>query len=82
MYAWIVSAADAIDAMTSDRPYRKGMSMQVAVDQVRTGAGTHFHPDVAEAVLDAVGNGSLKVITAKSMYENAPAVGVFENPTG
>src|SRR3979411_875882 len=95
MYAWIVSAADAIDAMTSDRPYRKGMSMQVAVDQVRTGAGTHFHPDVAEAgwgtpfppgvaeaVLDAVGNGSLKVISAKSMYENAPAVGVFENPTG
>jgi hypothetical protein len=36
----------------------------------------------ADAVLDAVGNGSLKVITAKSMYENAPAVGVFENPTG
>ncbi len=82
MYSWIVSAADAIDAMTSDRPYRKGMSMQVAVEQVRTGAGTHFHPDVAEAVLDAVGNGSLKVITAKSMYENAPAVGAFENPTG
>jgi HD-GYP domain-containing protein (c-di-GMP phosphodiesterase class II) len=82
MYAWIVSAADAIDAMTSDRPYRKGMSMQVAVEQVRTGAGTHFHPDVAEAVLDAVGNGSLKIITAKSMYANAPAVGAFENPTG
>ncbi|MDQ2923626.1 MAG: hypothetical protein M3Q90_04960, partial [Candidatus Dormibacteraeota bacterium] len=82
LYAWIVSAADAIDAMTSDRPYRRGMSMQVAVDQVRTGSGTHFHPDVAEAVLDAVTNGALKVITAKSMYENAPAVGAFENPTG
>ena len=82
MYAWIVSAADAIDAMTSDRPYRKGMSIQVAVDQVRAGAGTHFHPDVAEAVLDAVGNGTLKIVTAKSMYENAPAVGAFENPTG
>jgi HD-GYP domain-containing protein (c-di-GMP phosphodiesterase class II) len=82
LYAWIVSAADAIDAMTSDRPYRRGMSMQVAVDQVRAGAGTHFHPDVAEAVLDAVANGSLKVITAKSMYADAPAVGAFENPTG
>ena len=82
LFAWIVSAADAIDAMTSDRPYRRGMSMQVAVDQVRTGAGTHFHPDVAEAVLDAVTNGALKMITAKSMYENAPSVGAFENPTG
>jgi HD-GYP domain-containing protein (c-di-GMP phosphodiesterase class II) len=81
MFSWIVSAADAIDAMTSDRPYRKGMSLQVAIDQVRAGAGTHFHPDVAEAVLDAVTNGSLKVITDKSMYKDAPAVGAFENPT-
>jgi len=81
MFAWIVSAADAIDAMTSDRPYRKGMSLQIAVDQVRTGAGTHFHPDVAEAVLDAVANGTLKVSSQTSMYENAPTIGAFENPT-
>ncbi|MFI5284571.1 MAG: GAF domain-containing protein, partial [Candidatus Dormibacterales bacterium] len=81
MFAWIVSAADAIDAMTSDRPYRRGMPLEVAVDQVRAGAGTHFHPDVAEAVLDASHNGTLKVVTQKSMYENAPSVGAFENPT-
>src|SRR3979411_2705991 len=50
IFAGIVRAADAIDAMTSDRPYRKGMSLDVAVEEVREGAGTHFHPDVAEAV--------------------------------
>jgi HD-GYP domain-containing protein (c-di-GMP phosphodiesterase class II) len=82
MFAWIVSAADAIDAMTSDRPYRKGMSLQVAVEQVRAGAGTHFHPDVAEAVLDAVASGSLKVIPQKSLHPDAPTIGAFENPTG
>jgi HD-GYP domain-containing protein (c-di-GMP phosphodiesterase class II) len=81
MFAWIVSAADAIDAMTSDRPYRKGMSLQIAVDQVRAGAGTHFHPDVAEAVLDAVNNGTLKVASQTSMYKDAPTIGAFENPT-
>jgi HD-GYP domain-containing protein (c-di-GMP phosphodiesterase class II) len=81
MFSWIVSAADAIDAMTSDRPYRKGMSLQFAVDQVRSGAGTHFHPDVAEAVLDAVTNGTFKLIAQQSMYADAPAVGAFENPT-
>ena len=80
MPAWIVSAADAIDAMTSDRPYRKGMLLQVAVEQVRTGAGTHFHPDVAEAVLDAVANGSLKLIPQKSLHPDAPSIGAFENP--
>jgi HD-GYP domain-containing protein (c-di-GMP phosphodiesterase class II) len=81
MFAWIVSAADAIDAMTSDRPYRKASSMEMAVEQVRSGAGTHFHPDVAEAVLDAAHNGTLKVIPQENLYKNAPAIGAFENPT-
>jgi HD-GYP domain-containing protein (c-di-GMP phosphodiesterase class II) len=80
MYAWIVSAADAIDAMTSDRPYRRGMALDVAVEQVRAGAGTHFHPDVAEAVLDAAENGMLKLIPQKSLHPDAPQVGAFENP--
>jgi len=81
IFAWIVSAADAIDAMTSDRPYRKGMSLEVALDQVRQGAGTHFHPDVAEAVLDAAQSGALKVIPQESMFRDAPKIGAFENPT-
>ncbi|TMG68034.1 MAG: GAF domain-containing protein, partial [Chloroflexi bacterium] len=81
MFAWIVSAADAIDAMTSDRPYRRGMPLQVAVEQVRTGAGTHFHPDVAEAVMDAVASGALKLIPQTSMHPDAPKIGAFENPT-
>jgi HD-GYP domain-containing protein (c-di-GMP phosphodiesterase class II) len=80
MFAWIVSAADAIDAMTSDRPYRKGMAMDVAVEQVRAGAGSHFHPDVAEAVLDAAQSGKLKVVPQVSLYTNAPVRGAFENP--
>ena len=80
MFAWIVSAADALDAMTSDRPYRKGMSLQVASDEIRAGAGSHFHPDVAEAVLDAVANGTLKVISQKSLHPDAPRIGAFENP--
>jgi GAF domain-containing protein len=82
MFAWIVGAADAIDAMTSDRPYRKGMSLDVAVEQVRAGAGTHFHPDVAEAVLDAAQSGKLKVIPQVSLYKNAPVGEAFENPVG
>jgi HD-GYP domain-containing protein (c-di-GMP phosphodiesterase class II) len=82
MFAWIVSAADAIDAMTSDRPYRKGMSFEVAAGEIRAGAGTHFHPDVAEAVLDALSNGSLKMIPQKSLHPNAPTIGAFENPVG
>jgi HD-GYP domain-containing protein (c-di-GMP phosphodiesterase class II) len=67
--------------MTSDRPYRKASSLEVAVEQVRAGAGTHFHPDVAEAVLDAAHNGTMKIISQESLYKDAPAIGAFENPT-
>lgn len=81
IYAWMVSAADALDAMTSDRPYRKGMSLEVALAEITKGAGTHFHPDVAEAVADAAHAGALKIIPQESLYEDAPVVGVFENPT-
>src|SRR5256714_14474776 len=81
MFAWIVSAADAIDAMTSDRPYRKGMPMQEAVAQVRTGAGTHFHPDVAEAVPDAVRKSSPQRLGRKALPPHAPKGGAVGNPT-
>jgi HD-GYP domain-containing protein (c-di-GMP phosphodiesterase class II) len=57
------------------------MSLEVAVEQVRAGAGTHFHPDVAEAVLDAVSSGSLKLVPQKSLHPDAPPIGAFENPT-
>jgi HD-GYP domain-containing protein (c-di-GMP phosphodiesterase class II) len=58
------------------------MSLDVALNQVREGAGTHFHPDVAEAVLDAAKNGTLKLIPQESLYKDAPKIGAFENPTG
>lgn len=50
--ARIVHVADAYDAMTSDRPYRKGMSHEEACTQIRNFAGTQFDPVVAAAFLN------------------------------
>jgi putative nucleotidyltransferase with HDIG domain len=50
--ARVVSIADAFDAMTSDRPYRKGMAADVAFEEVRKGAGTQFDPTFAQAFLE------------------------------
>jgi len=80
--AWIAAAADAFDAMTSDRPYRRGMPIDVALAEIAKGRGTQFHPAVADAVLLSAGRGEFKVIPQESLYENAPVVGAFENPTG
>jgi HD-GYP domain-containing protein (c-di-GMP phosphodiesterase class II) len=49
--ARIVACADAFDAMTSDRGYRRAMSPKEACRRVRAGAGTQFDPAVARTLL-------------------------------
>src|SRR5688572_12884401 len=41
--------ADSFDAMTSDRPYRRGLSRGAALMEIERNAGTQFHPAVAKA---------------------------------
>jgi putative nucleotidyltransferase with HDIG domain len=52
--ARIVSACDAFNAMTTDRSYRKALSLEVAVGELRKNAGTQFDPDVVEALVAVV----------------------------
>jgi putative nucleotidyltransferase with HDIG domain len=49
--ARIFSVADAIDAMTQDRPYRAAVSWDEAIDEVRRCSGSQFDPEVVEALL-------------------------------
>lgn len=49
---YIIQLADAIDAMASDRPYRKGLPADVIESEIRKGRGTQFHPHVVDAYLD------------------------------
>jgi putative nucleotidyltransferase with HDIG domain len=46
--ARIVTVADAFDAMTSDRPYRKGFSFEFAARTIISEAGRQFDPEVVE----------------------------------
>jgi HD-GYP domain-containing protein (c-di-GMP phosphodiesterase class II) len=39
--------------MTHDRPYRPAISLEQALDAIRTGSGTQFDPRIVEAVLGA-----------------------------
>lgn len=47
----IIAVADAFDAMTSDRPYRKKMNFSGVIEEIETNAGKQFDPDVVRAFL-------------------------------
>jgi HD-GYP domain-containing protein (c-di-GMP phosphodiesterase class II) len=47
--AHFLAVADSFDAMTSDRPYRPGLSTEEALAEIERGIGAQFHPAVAKA---------------------------------
>lgn len=49
--ARIFAVADAFDAMTTDRPYRKALSFEEAVARIQEGRGAQFDPAVVDAFL-------------------------------
>ena len=53
--ARIIFACDAYHAMTSDRPYREGMSPTAAREELERCAGHQFDPDVVSALLEVLG---------------------------
>lgn len=55
--ARIIAVADAFDAMTTDRPYRNGLSLDTAFEELKKMAGIQFDPDVINAFFKAYKEG-------------------------
>lgn len=53
--ARVIAICDAYQAMVSDRPYRKALSGEEVIAELRAGAGTQFDPDLVERFIAAVG---------------------------
>jgi len=48
----ILAVVDAYDAMTQDRPYRKAMKHEAALDEIMKNAGTQFDPQIVEIFIE------------------------------
>lgn len=49
--ARLVAVADAYEAMTSDRPYRRALPARVALEELAAKAGSQFDPEIVQAML-------------------------------
>jgi len=54
LQARIIAVADAFDAMTSDRPYRKGLSVSEAIAEIKRCSGTQFDSNIAGIFVDMI----------------------------
>ena len=57
----IISAADALDAMNSNRCYRKQCSRNYIISEFEKGSGTQFDPEVAETVIYLIEEGKIEI---------------------
>ena len=81
--ARIVFCCDAYSAMTTDRPYRRAMTMDGALQELRENSGTQFEPRVVEALervvhsldpsVDAPYADALRAVLIGSAASRAPA---------
>jgi len=52
--AAIIALADSFDAITSDRPYRKALSQEEALEVIAKNAGKQFHPELASLFIKMI----------------------------
>jgi HD-GYP domain-containing protein (c-di-GMP phosphodiesterase class II) len=58
----IVTLADSFDAMTSERPYRKSLTLAEALAEVKRCSGTQFDPVISDVLLKIPGSELLAII--------------------
>ncbi len=69
--ARIMAVADVFDALVSDRPYKRGFSLEKAFAIIREESGTHFDPRVVTAFFAAME----KIIAAESFFKQKEQLG-------
>jgi putative nucleotidyltransferase with HDIG domain len=72
--ARVVAVADAFDAMSSDRPYRKGVSPEAALVELEKQGGRQFDPECVAAFV------AVRDEIERELRSNRPGLSAVENP--
>lgn len=72
LQAKIISVADTFDAMTTDRPYQKGMNFEDGVNRIKSFVGTRYDGKVVEAFVQACAEGKIRTVgTHPNSFQSA-----------
>jgi len=66
----LLTIVDAFDAMTSDRPYRRAMSEEFALRELRRQAGLQFDPEMVEVFISLRENKTHSTSTSQNSTDN------------
>ena len=69
IYGRIIGVADAFDAMTANRVYRKKLDMDYVLGELQKGRGTQFDPQFVDILLELIEDGSIDV---EALYRESP----------
>jgi ribonuclease P protein subunit RPR2 len=69
--ARIFAVADTLDAITSDRPYRQGVSVAEALEEIARGAETQFDPEAVDALMNVPNELLERIRTEKVLTSTA-----------
>lgn len=72
LIARIIGLADAFDAMTADRVYRRALPFETVIAEVKRGSGTQFDPGLVSILLELIDEGTLNVmeVLKQSQYQD------------
>ena len=71
--ARIIAVADAFDAMTSNRIYRKHLTTEQVFSELEKGAGSQFDPVIAQLLIDMLKSGAMKNLSPDMAREETQA---------
>lgn len=60
LLAKIIAVSDTFDAITTDRPYRRALSDEEAIEELKSNAGTQFDEEVVKAFIESYESGKIK----------------------
>jgi HD-GYP domain-containing protein (c-di-GMP phosphodiesterase class II) len=69
--ARLLAAADALEAMTSSRPYREGLGAPTAIGELMDLSGSQFDPEIVDAMVTAYCSGQLDPFISNGQHEAA-----------